>query len=55
MATTMTPLRCRGRARGIVSVWEGEQRQQLQINNYLPRHGRAETLKILTDQRLGDQ
>ena len=58
---TMTPFRCRGRARGIVSVWEGEQKQQLQINNYLPGWGRAETSKILVDmtekedQRLGDK
>ena len=47
--TTMTPSRCRGRARGIVLVSEGEQKQQLQINNYLPGWGRAETLKNLAD------
>ena len=55
MVTTMTPSRCRGRARGMVSVWEREQRQLLQINNCLPGCSRAETLKILADQRLGDQ
>ena len=53
MVTTMTPSRCRGRARGIVLVWEEEQKQRLQINNHLPGHGRGET-QILTDQILGD-
>ena len=53
MATqTTTPVRCRGRARGLVAVWEEERRARnkwwLQ-NCLLPRCGRAKTLGMLTN------
>ena len=54
MATTTTPLICRGGARRIVLAGKEEQKQRLQINDYLPRCGKGETLKILMDERLGD-
>ena len=28
------PTRCRGRAWGLIAVWEEERREKLQINNY---------------------
>ena len=41
--------RCRGRARGLIAVWEEERREKLWINNYLPPgHGRAKMPQILT-------
>ena len=48
------PTKCRGRARGIIAVWEEGRREKLQINNYLlPGCGRAEILQILTDIATG--
>ena len=44
------PTKCRGRARGIIAVWEERRREKLWINSYLPpRCGRAQMLQILTD------
>ena len=56
MATsTLASTGSRGRARGLLLVWREELKWKLQINNYLPRHGRGETLEILVDQRPGDR
>ena len=56
MATpTSTSTGLRGRVRGLVLVWEGQQKQQLQINKHLPGCGRAETLNVLVDQRPEDR
>ena len=56
MATlTLSSTGLRGRARGLVLVWEGQQKQQLQINKHLPGCSRAETLKNWVDQSLGDR
>ena len=44
--------KCRGRARGLVAVWEEERREKNRcwMNTCLtPGCGRAETLKLLTD------
>ena len=50
MADENKPARCRGRARGLVAVWEEERRNQLWINNSLPsRCIRAETLRIMIE------
>ena len=48
-----TESRCR--ARGLLLVCRQELEQKVQINNYLPRCGRRETLEILVDKRPGDR
>ena len=56
MATlTLTSTGLRGRVRGLVLIWEGQQNQKLQINKHFPRCTQAKTLKILVDQKLGDR
>ena len=56
MATsTLTSMGSRGRAKGLLLVWREELKWKLQINSYLPRCGRAETLEILVDKRPGDR
>ena len=51
MATlTLASTGSRGRARGLLLVWREELKWKLQINNYLPRHGKGETLEILVDK-----
>ena len=53
---TTTSMRCRGRARGLVAMWEEERRARnkwwLQ-NHLLPGCGRAVTLEILTNMITG--
>ena len=53
---TTTTMRCRGRARGLVAVWEEERRARnkwLLQNHLLPRCSRAETLEILKNMVTG--
>ena len=53
---TTTATGCRGRARGLVAMWEEERRARNKwwFQNYLlPRHGMAETLEMLTNMVTG--
>ena len=51
MATLTQGATSRGRARGLLLVWMRELEQKLQMNNYLPGHGRADTLRILVEKQ----
>ena len=51
MATSSLGAILRGRARGLLLVWRRELEQKLQINNYLPGHGRGDTLRILVEKQ----
>ena len=51
MATLTQGPTSRGRARGLLLVWRMELEWKLQINNYLPGHGRGDTLGILVEKQ----